>query len=498
MKQFQSKKRRVLTVLLSVSLIVGSVVGVSAAIGWKNAIPAQKTYNFETPAMAGTDSMLLQENPDRGLRMEVYMDVATRKSLFEHAEEDAFAQLEDEIALYASDRPQLAQVYFYLTGYKDNDLDETAFQNMNDYFDRLKEHNIKAVLRFAYISDDTKPLEQEPADSQVERHLKQLKDFLMERQDQINVFQAGLIGAWGEWDSNARSRVDEKRILQAVLDNTPQDMYIQVRYLNIKNQNVDPEDTVSWNRVGYHDDFLIGNLHGWNTAGSDPSSDAWKQMTKESANLLVDGEMIWGSANSMYTGGKSIDSILMAQRLKEHHFTSLSMTHNYKERGGSFSMVDWQSEYINQNILDKNGLPYEKSWFLDADGNNLPRTMFAYIRDYLGYYLKVEGASASVNGKQVTVNLQMQNYGFAAPLMMNAFEVVLLDADGQVAASAPAGDPDALQPQVLQNLTIEMQRPDAGRAYTVALSLRADGGETIRLANELSFQNGYTILGVLK
>ena len=48
----------------------------------------------------GEDSALLLSNPDRGLRMEVYLDVATGESLFEHAGEDAVKQLYDETVSY--------------------------------------------------------------------------------------------------------------------------------------------------------------------------------------------------------------------------------------------------------------------------------------------------------------------------------------------------------------------------------------------------------------
>ena len=221
-------------------------------------------------------------------------------------------------------------------------------------------------------------------------------------------------------------------------------------------------------------------------------------MTEESANLLIDGEMIWGSANDMYTGGNSIDAIKIAKRMKEHHFTSLSLTHNYKEKGGQYSMYDWQSEYVNQNILDQNGLPYDEAWFTDSEGNNLPRTMFEYLRDYLGYYLKVESAGAGVSGNQVTVNLEINNYGFAAPLALDSFDIVLLDADGNVVDQKSGCSMAELQPGAKNQISVTLTRPQDDLPYTVAVSLKADDGTPVRLANNLPFQNGYNHLGVLK
>lgn len=496
----KKRNKRAFIYLMIGMILATSLLSYQTMASRKSVIPNEENYVFDVPGLAGSNDMLLQDNPDRGLRMEVYLDVETNKSLFEYKDIDAIEQLEQEIALYKSDNPKLVQVYFYLTGYKDKDLDQKAFDNMEAYFKKLEEHDLKAVFRFAYVWDDTKPTAQEPSIDQIEKHLEQAKPFIEEHRDQIHVFQAGIVGAWGEWDSGAMGRIDQKRVMNTILENTPDDMYIQVRYIYIKNNNVDKASD-DWNRVGYHDDFLIGTLHGWNTAGSNPNSDGWKQMTSESANLLIDGEMIWGSANDYYTGGKSIDAFLMAQRLQEHHFTSLSMTHNYKESnkesGKEYSMAEWQKEYINPTILDQYGLRYDPYWFKDESGNNIPRNMFEYIRDYLGYYLKVDAASATVKGEDVSVDLTIHNYGFAAPLRLTTFDIVLLDADGNEVDNQKACNVNELQPGT-KDISVKLTRPDVEKPYTVAIKARAEGDEPVRFANDITHLDGYTVLGILK
>lgn len=461
-------------------------------------------YDLTPAPMTGDETNVLAWNPDRGLRMEVYLDVATGKSLFEHKDEDAVEQLHDEIARYESDHPQLAQVYFYLTGYQDRNLDETAFSNMEAYFGELKEYGLKAVLRFAYIWDDAHPASQEPSTDQVVAHLGQLRDFIAAHKDQIHVFQLGLIGAWGECDSNALNRIGEdgeKRIFDAVLANIPEDMYLQVRYHYLKYDNISADDP-NYDRVGFHDDFLIGKPHGWNTAGGDPNSQIWKKVHDESATALVDGEMIWGSANGAYTGGSSINAIMMAQRLADHHFTSLSLTHNYKEGKGNsagavYSMADWQKEYVNPKILDENGLRYQENWFLDQEGNHLPRTMFDYIRDYLGYYLVCQGAEAEVKDRTVSVSLQLENYGFAAPLGLKGIDLVLLDPDGNEVDRQAVCSLESLQPGAVQTAEVTLSKPDGARIYRLALSIQADDGTPARLANHMEVWNGFHVLGDL-
>ena len=468
-------------------------------------------YDLSKEAFSGEESELLLTNPDRGLRMEAYLNVGTGMSEFEYEDMDGIEQLRQQVERYGSDSPQLAQVYFYLTEYKDKDLDEAAFEKMNEYFDVLEEYNVKAVLRFAYITEQGGiELDQEPATEQAVRHIYQLEDFIKEHEDQIHVFQMGFIGAWGEWDGAARGRMNEKEIIKTVLDVVPDDMQIQVRYMDIKNSNKDIIGDEDWARVGYHDDYLIGNLHVWNSPGTtDRNADTYKQMTEESEDLLIDGEMIWGTANAgaqSQIGGTVIDSIKMAKRLCEHHFTSLSMTHNYKEpkkndagemEAGEWSMTHWQHEYINQKTLEQNGLPYAPGWFKDTDGNNIPRTMFEYIRDYLGYYLMLESAQADVAGDEVKVELTLNNYGFAAPLALAKVELVLLDTEGNEVEQAAVCSPDKLDPLAPQTVSVTLTKPSEDRIYRLALSIRADDGTSVRLANDMENWNGYQVLGDL-
>ncbi|TDW20053.1 uncharacterized protein DUF4832 [Breznakia blatticola] len=480
--------------------LIGGMISTNVLLNQRSLIPKEKTYDFNVKSLDGNQSMLLQENPNRGYRMEVYLNVETNKSLFEYKTVDAIEQLENEIATYKSDNPKLIQVYFYLTGYKDKDLDDNAFKNMNAYFDKLKEHDLKAIFRFAYVSNDSNPTSQEPTLAQIQRHMVQVKPFIEEHKDQIHVFQAGIVGAWGEWDSGAMSRIDNKAVMDAVLAATPKDMQVQVRYSYIKENNV-PNTSEDYNRVAFHDDFLIGVLHSWNTAGADRNATKWKKMTEESKQLLVDGEMIWGSANGYYTGGKAINAYLIAQRMKEHHFTSLSMTHNYKEQnkeqGKTYSMAEWQHEYVNQAILDTYDLPYDEAWFMDADGNNIPRNMFEYLRDYLGYYLKVESATATVKDDVVNVSVDIANYGFSAPHKVTKMELVLLDAKGTVVDATSMCKASELQPGNKQ-INVQLTRPDASKPYMVAIRAEVEDGTTIRFANDLNYVQGNNVLGILK
>lgn len=116
--------------------------------------------NYYPKQLSGDQTKTLLTNPDRGFRFEVYLDVKTGKSIYEYADQDTIVALKREASLYTNDQPRIVQVYFYLTGYQHKPLDAQAFSHMNAFFDELAKLNLKALLRFAYISEDKRPYRQ--------------------------------------------------------------------------------------------------------------------------------------------------------------------------------------------------------------------------------------------------------------------------------------------------------------------------------------------------
>ena len=181
------------------------------------------------PLSAGGDR-LLARNPDRGLRLELYMgeeitcDVFTVSRMTDPAAHIK-QTIEKGIARCAPEQITLAQVYFYLTGYRGREIDEAGFQAMQFYFDTLRAYGLKALLRFAYSTD---PGVNDATQADMLRHIEQLRPFLEQNKASIHVLQAGMIGAWGEWHSE-KKRVSRKKILRALAEAAPEGMYLQVR-----------------------------------------------------------------------------------------------------------------------------------------------------------------------------------------------------------------------------------------------------------------------------
>lgn len=132
----------------------------------------------------------------------------------------------------------------------------------------LRAHGMKAVLRFVY---DYTAAGNDATATQISSHLQQLAPVLAANADAIAVFQAGFIGAWGEWHSSKNSnsfgymtnagvteqQADANRLIvrDALLSAVPADLPVAFRY---------PGDLIKWYpsatqqaRAGLHNDCWL-------------------------------------------------------------------------------------------------------------------------------------------------------------------------------------------------------------------------------------------------
>lgn len=364
-------------------------------------------------------------NPDRGLRLEIALNVESLRSVFGSSLQDGITTLlESEAQKYASDSITLVQTYFYLTETIGRPLSEKNFETMQVFFDKLRELGMKAVLRFAYEQEFLGRAKSGPTMEDFKTHSRQLKPFLEENKDVIHVMQAGFIGAWGEWHSSfhghEKSDDSKREILQMIIDMTPDDRMVQVRVPTYK--NLLGKDHSDFNRVSFHDDFIIIKPHVWD-AGMSEGKNNYEQMRKESPYLVIDGELPWGSWSMNQDpddpdGGWLIDGEQTARRLFLQHYTSLSAIHNYKEREtkDKYSMMYWKETPISQDFLNREKMPVSNDYFQTNDGKPVERNIFDYIRDHLGY--RIELQSLEVNstwkaGKKQELSISLINRGFS-------------------------------------------------------------------------------------
>lgn len=376
-------------------------------------------------------------NPERGLRLEVAVDVTEKNYVWDpQGFPDITSYLEKEIQAYAPDSVSLVQTYFYLTGAVGKDLTEEDFKTMSVFFDKLRETGRKAVLRFAYETQFMGRAAVGPTLEDIIRHTEQLKPFLEANKDVIQVVQAGMIGAWGEWHSSVHgleNSDDTKRtVLEHICRMTPAGRAVQIRVPEYK--NLIDSASEDYKRLSFHDDFIVINRHRWD-GGMSEGTPAYEQIVRESPYLPVDGELPWGTWSMNQDpdnpeAGWVIDGLQTARRLFKQHFTSLSAIHNYKEKGApdKYSMMYWKETPVTEEFLKENKMPVSDGYFRNQDGTPARRNAFDYIRDHLGYRIELRELTV----KDGHIELSLINRGFSTLFNEHPVYFVLVDENGKV------------------------------------------------------------------
>lgn len=394
-------------------------------------------------------------NPERGFRLEVATDIASKAHAFQP---DAYPGittfLDHETLKYASDSVSLVQTYFYLTEFTGKDISAEGFADMQIFFDRLRALGKKAVLRFAYEKAFLGRATDGPTIGDIQRHANQLKPFLEKNKDVIMVVQAGMIGAWGEWHSSfhhlENSEETKRKILEIICGMVPADRQIQVRvpaYKNLLNK-----DSFNYSRISFHDDFIVIKPHEWD-GNMHEGTPFFNQIVKESPYLLIDGELPWGSWSvnkDKDNPGSSwlIDGVQAARQLFLQHYTSLSAIHNYKENNGvdTFSMVYWKKNPITEKFLIENKMPFSPDYFLNNKGQKTERNAFDYIRDHLGYRIELQSLKYTTDKQGVSVDISFINRGFSTIINKRPVYLVLIDKNNKVTELETNADVVSWQP----------------------------------------------------
>lgn len=495
-----------------VALLLGITVGAALLGVYRQTNEQYKTYEgLYADDTAGKYGLY---NPERGLRLEVALDVVAKNYVWDpEGYPDITSYLEAESEKYASDSISLVQTYFYLTGAVGKDLTEENFETMALFFDKLRASGKKAVLRFAYETQFMGRAPVGPTEEDIIRHTRQLKPFLEKNKDVILVVQAGMIGAWGEWHSSVHGleQWDEtkRNILRHICEMAPGNRMVQVRVPEYKNLLKD--DPGCYRSLSFHDDFIVVRPHRWD-GGMSEGTPAFDQIVNESPYLCIDGELPWGAWSMNQDpdnpeAGWIIDGLQAARRLFLQHYTSLSAIHNYKEKNTTdkYSMLYWKETPVGSAFLKENKMPFSPAYFKNKDGGEVSRNVFDYIRDHLGFRLELQNIKTvwrlSRTGKN-PVEITLVNRGFSTLFNEHPVYIVLMDESGAVVHTTLTGaDVHSWQPHrpgdplyipLEHQITAALQVPDTlpQGTYRIGLwipdgsaSLQYDPRYAIRCAN---------------
>ena len=368
-------------------------------------------------------------------------------------------------------------VHYYLDNYRSTaTLPEKVLNAFDEDMQVLREKGLKAIIRFSYVNTTYEKGGVESAKdaplSIAQSHISQYKSHWQANEDVIFCFQAGFVGAWGEWYytdnyGNQETEMNENRraLVETLLDAVPESRCIQLRTPLFKTSFVGDTEPLNEQtaymktpraRLAHHNDAF---LERWGDMGTYEDEETQKPyISQETLYVPLGGESC------------ILDADLAEERA------------NYEKTTTEMSYLHWtfiQSGYSTV-VTDR--------WRNDGTFDELNRKM--------GYRLQLVSAVLPDNaqaGQEAAVELQIRNTGYA-PLYNERHAYLVFDNGSQHFDVQLQSDPRRWKPNgevttVREQVTLPREMP-AG-AYELYLympdaseKLASDSRYAVRFANE--------------
>src|SRR5690625_23210 len=287
--------------------------------------------------------------------------------------------------------------YFLMNDFIESEITREYLANIQLDFDRIREAGLKCLVRFSYTNRQSAEEPQQPVKSLILEHIAQLAPILEENQDVIVAHQAGFIGTWGEWyytnseefgtdgNINEEQWQNRKEVVEAMLDATPSDISVQLRYPSAKINMYGDEKlvdetaytTASNARLGFYNDAFLnvwGDMGTYRGSGQDrdpTTSDDYLYLANETRYLPMTGET--NGLNPPRTDGENA--------VKEMDLTNWSIINRDYHR----------------DVID--------GWI--ASGH------FEEMLRYLGYRFQIDRSAFVPTANHLEVTLEMEIVGYA-------------------------------------------------------------------------------------
>lgn len=329
-----------------------------------------------------TASSATINNPERGLYTQVPCDTPISLS---------------QLQSIRNSGQTLVLCVFHLGKFVNSSIDQTTLNLFNQQMTTVRQAGMKAIVRFAYT--DTSSTDATP--TMVNTHLTQLAPYIASNDDVIALMQAGLIGQWGEWGNTqhygdsynmtAQNIADRKSVVDKLLSVLPSDRMIALRMPLFKTKlysatgltTSEAFTATAKARLGFHNDCFLSNSSDYGTY----------------VNPSVEYPYLQAESNYVPTGGETCAYVAPRSDCP----TALS----------TMGMFHWS--YLNSGF----NMTVLNNW--QSQG------CYAQVNQKLGYrFVLVNGAFSSTAkpGGPFTVNLTVQNQGWASPFNARNVELV--------------------------------------------------------------------------
>jgi hypothetical protein len=294
----------------------------------------------------------------------------------------------------------LARAYIHLPQYRNRPLSAEFLSQLDRQFQLVRSSGIKILPRFSY----NQPTPADKGDKELDAnldivllHIRQLTPILRKNSDTIGIFQAGFIGAWGEWHSSS-NKLDlpepKAKVLAALLAATPANRMVQIRYAEDLRAHAPQALTRATafrgnrqSRVGFHNDCFLSNPSDSGTYETDIPG--LKNYISKIAPFIAIG----GETCALTPEQHRTDCPTAQAELAKFHWSYLNAEY-YKP-----DLDRWQQEGCYADISRKLGYRFE-----------LVRSDFP----------------AQLNrDRQLNGNVVIKNVGYASPFNPRGLELIL-------------------------------------------------------------------------
>lgn len=409
------------------------------------------------------DNTTIFSNPERGFITMLEGHLTTSKP---YAVKGKESTLDNKIS---SECMSIILVHYYLDNFKTTaTLPSTVLNAFDEDMAVLRSKGMKAIIRFSYTNSSDG---NDAAWNIAKQHISQYKSHWQANADVIFCFQAGIVGAWGEWYytqhyGNQSSTMNSSRrlVVDSLLAAVPADRCIQLRTPKFK--------------TGY-----VGSTQPL-TAAEAYSGTAKARLGHHNDAFLYDYDNMGTYADTATEKPYLAQETLYVPLGGETDITDLNLTKQwatYEKTTAEMSRLHWtfiQSGYAETTT---------NYWRNNGTFDELNRKM--------GYrYQLVKGTYSDqvAAGAKLSVNLQIKNVGYA-PLYNERHAYIVLKNGNNTFPIRLASDPRTWLPNgvvttINEQLTVPTNVPDGTYQLYLYLpdayaSIASDPRYAVRFAN---------------
>ena len=275
---------------------------------------------------------------------------------------------ESSLSAHANnDKGSIVLVHYYLKNFRSTTtLPAAVLNGFDEDMQVLRSRGMKAIIRFSYADRDENDTAEDAPFNIVQSHINQYKSHWQANADVIFCFQAGIIGAWGEWyytrnyGNHATTTNNARRqVVDALLDAVPADRCIQLRTPLFKTSyigNTTPLNaSEAWKntpkaRLGHHNDAFL--YHADNMGTYTDTAKQKPYLAQETLYVPIGGESDITDASQAQTEASRNATVAEMSRL---HWTFIqsgysTVVTNMWRNNGTFDELNRNMGYRYQLV----------------------------------------------------------------------------------------------------------------------------------------------------